>query len=90
MTIDQAIDGLKPLGVVRGFPADPKMIRVIAGVVIDWCVGERVRYDGRKYGPQQQLELLVKIAIRQIEFWHGPVQLKEIMADLFPPQRLPE
>jgi hypothetical protein len=74
------------LSVLRGFPADAAARAEVMLALRLWCVGVRIGPRGTRENADGQCKAVIDDAIRTMRGWLGPVQLKEIYDDLFPPR----
>lgn len=74
------------LSVLRGFPADPAARAEVMLALRDWCVGNRIDGRGVRQNADGQCKAVIDDAVRTMRGWLGPVALKDIYDDLFPPR----
>jgi hypothetical protein len=74
------------LSVLRGFPADPAARAEIMLALRDWCVGVRIDFRGKRQNADGQCKAVIDDAVRTMRGWRGPIELKDIYDDLFPPR----
>jgi hypothetical protein len=90
-TVGHEIQRLKLL---RGFPADSvDAMKALMELLQNWCIGATgafytdatctaMRFE--KLSPEAQLHRVIDVALERCAGWVGPVQLREILDELYP------
>jgi hypothetical protein len=78
LSIETAIEKLRPMKLLRFFPNEPEALLALAELVCKWCVGYK------EITPEQQCTDLVKTALSTMYEWQSPENLHDLFRDLFP------
>lgn len=73
------------LAVLDRFSTSPGPMTEVMLVMRDFCLGRRLDHKGGWCGPNEQCRAVIDKAVRYLDGWRGPWQLREIYEDLFPP-----
>jgi hypothetical protein len=75
------------LSILRGFPAEPAARAEVMLALRDWCKRVRIDARGQRQDADAQCKAVIDDAVRTMRGWLGPVELKDIHDDLFPPRQ---